>query len=66
MIFQDGEFRQFASDEPMLFDGWGYVPVETTVSAGSLSKRGASSNPENAAGNKQGSPDRLHLHQVLL
>ncbi|WP_257558115.1 hypothetical protein [Sphingobium sp. CFD-2] len=27
MIFQDGEFRPTGKREPMLFDGWDYVPV---------------------------------------
>lgn len=33
MIFQDGELRQVESNMPMLFDGWGYVPMESKSAA---------------------------------
>ena len=66
MVFRDGEFRRTASNKPMLFDGWGYVPVESAVGAESFSKQGASANPENVENNKQATPDRIELHQIML
>lgn len=33
MIFQDGELRRVESNMPMLFDGWGYVPLELKSAA---------------------------------
>lgn len=66
MIFRDGEFRRTASDKPMLFDGWGYVPVESPAGTGMFSKQGASWRSENTENNEQRSPDRIKIHQVIV
>lgn len=33
MIFENGELRRVVNSKPMLFDGWGYVPIELDPAA---------------------------------
>lgn len=63
MVFQDGEFCRKASDKPMLFDGWGYVPIDSNLNAAEPT---ASSSLESGGNDKQAVPERLQIHEVLL
>lgn len=33
MIFENGELRPIASNKPMLFEGWDYIPIELDLAA---------------------------------
>ena len=65
MIFRDGEFRRATSNKPMLFDGWGYVPVESTFGDPACPERAAPSSSGGPENEKQVAPERIKLHQVM-
>lgn len=66
MIFRDGEFRRAASNKPMLFDGWGYIPVESTSGDQACAERAAPSGSNDPTNEKHVAPERIKLHQVIL